>query len=83
MAGIFVGDLFRGAFGDDALARVAAREGAWRQAGRRIDYPNLSLPVIEQVCRDTVWIFQTLLLATKNDMDDIATAIAKIQRAWT
>lgn len=65
------------------FARVAAREGSWCQAGRRIDYPNLSLPITEQVCRDAVWIFQTLLLTTKADMDDIASAIAKIRRAWT
>src|SRR5579871_3437689 len=64
------------------FARVAAREGAWCQAGRRIDYPNLSLPVTEQVCRDTIWLFHTLLLDTKNGMDDIAAALAKIQRAW-
>ncbi len=64
------------------FARVAARSGAWCQAGRAIDYPNLSLPVCEQVCTDTLWIYHTLLLGTKADMDDIATAIARIQRAW-
>jgi dTDP-4-amino-4,6-dideoxygalactose transaminase len=65
------------------FARVAARQGAWCQAGRQIDYPNLSLPVCEQVCTDTVWMSQTLLLGTKADMDDIAAAIAKVRRAWT
>jgi dTDP-4-amino-4,6-dideoxygalactose transaminase len=64
------------------FARHAARQGAWCQAGQRIDYPNLSLPVCEQVCTDTVWMSQTLLLGTKADMDDIATAIAKVGRAW-
>ncbi len=64
------------------FARLTARQGSWCQAGRSIDYPNLSLPVCEQVCRDTVWIFQTPLLGMQADMDDIATAIAKIQRAW-
>jgi dTDP-4-amino-4,6-dideoxygalactose transaminase len=64
------------------FARHAARQGSWCQAGRRIDYPNLSLPVCEQVCKDSVWMGQTMLLGTQADMDDIAAAIRKIQRAW-
>ncbi|HZO91008.1 MAG TPA: DegT/DnrJ/EryC1/StrS family aminotransferase [Chthonomonadaceae bacterium] len=65
------------------FARHAARSGAWCQAGRHIDYPSLFLPVCEQVCQDTVWMYQTLLLGTKGDMDDIAAAIARVQRAWS
>ncbi len=65
------------------FARHAARSGSWCQAGRPIDYPNLSLPVCEQVCKDSIWMSQTLLLSTKADMDDIATAFAKVQRAWS
>lgn len=64
------------------FARYAARKGAWCQAGTPQDYPNLRLPVCEQVCADTVWLQQTLLLGDASDMDDIATAVAKIQRAW-
>jgi dTDP-4-amino-4,6-dideoxygalactose transaminase len=64
------------------FARVAHRQGAWCQAGRPIDYPNLHLPVCEQVCRDTVWLQQYQLLGTHQDMDDIATAISKIQNVW-
>ena len=51
--------------------------------GRHIDYPSLFLPVCEQVCSDTVWLEQTLLLSDPADMDDIATAINRIQHAWS
>jgi dTDP-4-amino-4,6-dideoxygalactose transaminase len=37
------------------------------------------LPVCEQVCVDTVWITQNLLLADPEEMDDIAEAIRRIQ----
>lgn len=62
--------------------RFAARNGAWCQAGRNIDYPNLSLPVCEAVCQDTVWISPIPLLGDHTDMDDIATAVARIHKAW-
>ena len=52
------------------------------QAARPIDYPSLHLPVCEQVCSDTVWLEQYLLLSDPAEMDDIATAIARIQSAW-
>jgi dTDP-4-amino-4,6-dideoxygalactose transaminase len=64
------------------FARHAGRQGAWCQAGRRIDYPNLKLPVCEAVCGDTVWMFQTLLLGERADMEDVAEAIRKIQQSW-
>ncbi len=64
------------------FARISARQGSVCQAGRHIDYPNLRLPVCEQVCADCVWMGQNLLLGTSSDMDDIATAIAKLQRAF-
>lgn len=62
------------------FASKAAGIGAWCQVGRQIDYPQLSLPVCEQVCQDTVWLPQTLLLAEPADMDDVAAAVAKLQR---
>jgi dTDP-4-amino-4,6-dideoxygalactose transaminase len=68
---------------EQIFAARAARQGTWCQAGRPIDYPNLSLPVCEQVCADTVWMAQTLLLGEQTDMEDIATAIARVQQAWT
>jgi len=43
---------------------------------------ELPCPVTEQVCKESVWLFQNLLLDTREDMDDIVEAIAKIQRAW-
>lgn len=59
-------------------------QGSWCQAGRRIDYPSFeqACPVCEQVCRDAVWLYQSMLLGPREDMDDIAEAVAKIQRAW-
>ncbi len=61
--------------------RHAKCEGAWCQVGRRIDYPTMRLPECEAVCQDTVWLPQTCLLGTTADMDDIATAIVKLQKA--
>jgi dTDP-4-amino-4,6-dideoxygalactose transaminase len=61
--------------------RYAKREGAWCQMGRRVDYPSMNLSNCEAVCQDTVWIGQIPLLGTSEDMDDIATAIAKLQKA--
>jgi len=38
-------------------------------------------PVTEKACRETVWLSQSMLLAEKQDMEDIARAIRKIQLA--
>lgn len=57
-------------------------KGSWCRWGRPIDYSAVECPVCEQACRDTIWIFQSLLLARKQDMEDIARAFAKIQAAW-
>ena len=43
---------------------------------------ELPCPVTEQVCQESVWLFQNLLLGSREDMDDIVEAVAKIQRAW-
>jgi dTDP-4-amino-4,6-dideoxygalactose transaminase len=69
-------------FKEQVFARRANREGAMCQTCRHIDYPNLSLPVCEAVCKDTVWIGQSELLGPRKDMEDIAEAIRKIQRAF-
>jgi perosamine synthetase len=37
-------------------------------------------PVNDQVCEEAVWLFHSMLLAEKSDMDDIATAIDRIHR---
>ena len=49
-------------------------------------YPHLirelPCPVATQVCQESIWLFQNLLLGSREDMDDIVEAVAKIQRAW-
>jgi dTDP-4-amino-4,6-dideoxygalactose transaminase len=65
------------------FTRYVGSGSAFCQARKPQDYPNLCLPVCEQVCADTVWLQQNMLLGDRSDMEDIATAIARIQRAWT
>ena len=65
------------------FARYSSRKGTWCQTGRKIEYQNLSFPVCEQVCKDGIWLDQFQLLGERSDMEDIAEAITKIQRAWT
>jgi dTDP-4-amino-4,6-dideoxygalactose transaminase len=60
------------------FTRKSRKEVQWCQASRAIDYTALHLPVCEQVCNDTIWFPQTLLLADRRDMEDIADAITKI-----
>jgi len=48
-------------------------------AGR--DYGRLHLPVVEQGCAEAVWLTQAMLLAEREDMDDIVAAVRKIQAA--
>ncbi len=62
--------------------RKTAGVGRWCQASRAIDYAAVSCPVCEAVCQDAVWLFQSMLLGERSDMEDIAEAVAKIQRAW-
>jgi dTDP-4-amino-4,6-dideoxygalactose transaminase len=59
-----------------------AGQGAWCRAGRLINYADVDCPVCEQVCQDAVWLYQTMLLGNRADMEDIAEAIRKIQAAW-
>lgn len=48
--------------------------------GKKIDYSNVKLPVTERTCyEEGVWLFQSMLLGKREDMDDIANAIAKIK----
>jgi dTDP-4-amino-4,6-dideoxygalactose transaminase len=65
------------------FVRHAAGQDKGCLAGRRIDYPSQFLPACEQVCADSVWLEQSLLLSDPAEMDDIATAIARIQRGWS
>ncbi|MBI3911809.1 MAG: DegT/DnrJ/EryC1/StrS family aminotransferase [Armatimonadetes bacterium] len=48
-------------------------------AGAR-DYRSLYLPVVERACdEEACWLTQSMLLAERQDMDDIVAAIRKIQ----
>ncbi len=47
-----------------------------------VDYTNVYCPETEKACyEDAVWIMQNTMLGTKEDMDLIAKAIIKIQKA--
>jgi len=37
-------------------------------------------PENDKLCEEAVWFFQTMLLGSRHDMDDIAEAIRKIQK---
>ncbi len=67
---------------EEMFSRTSTRKGGWCQAVPRMDYPRLHLPVCEQVCRDTVWLPQFLLLAERHEMEAIANAILKIQNSF-
>jgi len=62
--------------------RKTAGIGSWCQAARHIDYSRVHCPVCEQVCTDAVRMAQNVLLGSREDMDDIARAVEKIQNAW-
>lgn len=55
---------------------------ACERYGVEVDYAayKASCPVVEKACKEeAVWLEHRLLLGDRNDMDDIATAIKKIQ----
>ena len=49
-------------------------------------YPDLvrvlPCPNVEKVSQQSVWLYQQMLLGTRQDMNDIVTAIAKVQKAF-
>jgi len=48
--------------------------------GKKADHSNVKLTVTERACyEEGVWLFQSMLLGTREDMDDIFNAIAKIK----
>ena len=47
--------------------------------GREMDYSQVELPVTEQVCAQSLWLPQNVLLGTQQDMDDIAAAMLKVR----
>jgi perosamine synthetase len=48
------------------------RLAAWRRDNQ--------CPANDQLCRDAVWLIQTMLLGTPKDMEDIANAVRRIQK---
>jgi len=51
-----------------------------RKYQKKIDYSRVRLPVTERACyEEAVWLFQYMLLGTREDMDDIVNAIWKIK----
>ncbi|GAC1433580.1 MAG: DegT/DnrJ/EryC1/StrS family aminotransferase [Chloroflexota bacterium] len=56
---------------------------ALRTYARTLDYSRVSLPHCEAACAGAaVWLGQNLLLADSVAMEEIATAIARIQTCW-
>jgi len=52
----------------------------YRPVTRNPDYySNLYLPVTEELSRKTIWIFHSVLLGSKRDMEDIVDAVVKIK----
>jgi len=47
-------------------------------ARKGVDYRQTHCPVCEQVCKDAVWLPQTLLLAPEPDIEAAAAAILKV-----
>ena len=56
--------------------------------GAKLDYGKVHCPNSDWVCREAIWIEQSVLLGSRADMDDIANAFEKIYdnrealRAW-
>ncbi len=64
------------------FSRLAEEAPAVYACGKNVpDYKNLSCPECDRVCREeSIWIYQSMLLGGRSDMDDIASAIQKIQK---
>jgi dTDP-4-amino-4,6-dideoxygalactose transaminase len=63
---------------------VASLEQAFGRGGYTELLDPARCPVNERVCHEVgVWFTQRLLLGTERDVDDIATAAAKVQRAFS
>jgi len=47
---------------------------------RKLDYySELHLPVVEELSTKTVWMYQSMMLGSRKDMEDIIEAVVKIQ----
>ncbi|HIE04746.1 MAG TPA: DegT/DnrJ/EryC1/StrS family aminotransferase [Candidatus Latescibacteria bacterium] len=47
--------------------------------GKEVDYTKVRCPNAEQACREVVWLPQTVLLGSKEDMEDIVRAVRKVR----
>jgi dTDP-4-amino-4,6-dideoxygalactose transaminase len=47
--------------------------------GKEVSYSDMRLPNVERACdSESVWLFQSMFLGDKSDMDDIAIAVEKV-----
>ncbi len=64
--------------------RPLTDEGALKTVSQQ--YPHLvrrlPCPNVEFACNHSIWLYQSMLLGTQKDMDDIVDAVAKIKRAF-
>ena len=61
------------------LAKDFAPFAADARKRRDVDYGKVHLPVTERLCREGVWLTQSVLLGTKRDMADIVRAVKKVR----
>jgi len=62
------------------MLNLAQDQSLSKLYGGKIDYSKVKLPITERACyEEGVWLFQNMLLGTKEDMDDIVNAIVKIK----
>ena len=47
--------------------------------GKEMDYTKISCPNTERICKEAIWVGHPVLLAEKEDMEDIVRAIRKIR----
>jgi len=48
--------------------------------GKAVDYTKVCCPNAEQACSEIVWLFQTMLLGSEEDMGDIVAAVRKVRQ---
>ncbi len=63
-----------------AQHRYDKRAVGFDAANPATQYGSLQQPNVEQACRETVWFGQNVLLGEQSDLDDIVTAVRKVQQ---
>jgi dTDP-4-amino-4,6-dideoxygalactose transaminase len=58
--------------------RVFGPYTGYRTTRPEIEYADVTCPACEQACREGCWLTQSMLLGTREDMDDIVTGIRKV-----